>query len=108
VRPYVDARNWTAQEKRSALVRWADHAILVTASWGKPTLVQRPDGSFRRKYLVHLLVPPEHRELPFHQVTSVALCLTGDRPSFITEAIEGVASRETNGVTLAMFVDDQH
>lgn len=71
-------------------------------------LVQRPDRSFRRKYLVHLLVPLEHRELVFQHVRSVTLCLTGERPTHVTEDIEGIASRELDGVTLAVFVDDRH
>jgi hypothetical protein len=81
--------------------------MLFTASWGPPsTRVQRPDGAYRRKYLVTLLVPSEHRELNFSTLRSAALCLQGDRPAFVTEDIEGVASRDLSSVTIAMYVDD--
>ena len=81
--------------------------MLFTASWGPPsTRVPRPDGAYRRKYLVTLQVPNEHRELSFAQVRSAALCLQGDRPAFITEDIEGVVDRDLSSVTVAMYVDD--
>lgn len=84
-------------------------AVLFTASWGEPSpLVHRSDGAYRRKYLVHLHVPAEHRELPFHQVRSVRLFLTGDRPPLETDDLQGVTDRDLGGVTLAMYIEDRH
>ena len=61
--PYVDARKWEAHERRCALVHFDDLSVMLTASWMEPTglCVRRPDGAFRKEYLVHLTVPHDHQ-----------------------------------------------
>ena len=108
VQPFIDARKWDAQERRTALVGFDGYAALFTASWDRPSsLVPRPDGTYRRKYLLTLLLPADHRERSFHQVRGVTLYLTSDRKAFVTtDDIGDVISRDLHSVTLSMFIDD--
>jgi hypothetical protein len=108
--PYIDARKWEAHERRCALLHFDDLAVLFTASWGDPSeqLVRRPDGGYRREYIVHLAVPPEHKERSFQQVRSVTLCLSDERFPLTTMDIERVRSGVTDGVTLVMYIGDWH
>ena len=107
--PYIDARRFESSERRCALVTFDGSAVMFTASWGAPmALVRRPDGGFRREYLVHLYVPEEHRCRTFHKVRSVMLCLTGTpEPTLSTDVAKG-SSRELHEVTLAVYVDELH
>jgi hypothetical protein len=106
VAPFIDARKWLTRERRSALVRFDDVAVMFTASWERPsTLVQRADGKSRRKHLVMLRVPAEHKERPFHLVRSVTLYPTGGPPLLATTDIDGVSSRDLHSVTLAVFIE---
>ena len=107
--PYVDARKWEAHEKRSALVHIDGAALMFTASWGRPSsLVPRPDGAYRRLFLVQLQVPSEHRERCFHRVSLLTLLLPGDRPALQTDDVQGVHSRDLQSVTLAAYIDGWH
>jgi hypothetical protein len=107
VQPFIDARRWEAREKRSALVSFDDGAVMFTASWDRPSsLVPRPDGSYRRRYLVSLLLTSEHRERPFHLVRAVTLHLTGEHPPLSTDDVGDVNARDLHSVTLAMYIDD--
>jgi hypothetical protein len=105
--PFIDARTWEGGERRSALVSFGDADVMFTASWDQPSsLVPRPDGSYRRKYLVSLQLTSEHRERSFHQINAVTLFLLGEHAPLETDDIGGVHSRELHSVTLAMYIDD--
>jgi hypothetical protein len=98
--PFIDARTWTALEKRTALVRLDDAVIMFTSS-----LVLRAEGTYRHKHAVNLFVPSEHRKQPFDEVRSVTLYLTGDRQPLTTDDIEREVSRDVGGVTLVLCID---
>jgi len=107
--PFIDARKWEASERRTALVRVDGDAIMFTASWGRPSsLVPRPDGSYRRRLLLHLFVPSEHRERHFHRVSFVTMHDLGEHGSFSTDDVEGVNARDLYSVTLSLYVDHWH
>jgi hypothetical protein len=107
VQPFIDARTWGGGERRSALVSFDDADVMFTASWDQPSsLVPRPDGSYRRKYLVSLLLTSEHRERSFHHISAVTLFLLGDHAPLETDDIGDVYSRDLHSVTLVMYIDD--
>lgn len=103
----VDARKWQAAERRYAVVQLRDAVVMFTAAWKRPsTLVERPDGSLRRRYVVYLSVPSEHREQSFLQVSSIELHFPeGTRP-LCSDDIEGVIARDLESVTIAMYIGD--
>jgi len=105
--PYVDARKWEAHERRCALVHFEDLSVMLTASWMEPTglPVRRPDGAFRKEYLVHVTVPGEHRTRMFEEARLVELCLSGARYPLTSSDIALLSARDGN-VTLSLFVDD--
>ena len=106
---YIDARHWETSERRCAMITFEDSTVMFTASWGAPSeMERRPDGAYRRQYLVHLVVPAEHQARAFQEVQSVMLCLTGERYPQVTSDIEGVTSREPHGLTMAIFIDEWH
>jgi hypothetical protein len=104
---FVDARKWQAHERRCALVHFDDLAVMLTASWMEPTglSVRRPDGAFRKEYLVHLTVPSEHQLRTFEEARLVELCLSDARhPLTSTDLV--VLSVRDGVVTMSLFVDD--
>jgi hypothetical protein len=106
---YIDARHWETSERRCAMITFEDSTVMFTASWGAPSEIERrPDGAYRRQYLVHLVVPAEHQARAFQEAQSVMLCLTGERYPQVTSDIEGVTSREPHGLTMAIFIDEWH
>jgi hypothetical protein len=106
--PHVDARS--PQQPllhQTALLRFDDAAIMFTASWTAPSLpVPRPGGAYRRQYLVHLIVPYEHRLRAFNDVRSVALYPVDDQEPMVVTDFGGVHARDLTGVTLALFADE--
>jgi hypothetical protein len=107
VQPFSDARRWEGSERRSALVSLHDVDILFTATWDRPSsLVPRPDGSYRRKYLVTLALTPDHRERSFHQVRSVTLHIARGHAPLATHDVGDVYARDLHSVTLTMYIDD--
>jgi len=106
---FIDARRWLRPERRSALARFEDDvAVMFTASWEQPsTLVQRPDGTSRRKHLVCLQVPAAPKERRFHLVRSLTLHVPGSPRPLETDDIEGVSSRDLQCVTLAAYMADE-
>jgi hypothetical protein len=109
VAPYIDARRFEGTERRCALVTFEGSAVMFTASWGAPVaLVRRPDGGYRREYLVHLYVPVEHRDRTFHRVQSLMLCLTGEPRPMLSNDVVMESSRELHEVTLAVYIDELH
>jgi hypothetical protein len=91
------------------MITFEDSTVMFTASWGAPSEIERrADGAYRRKYLVHLVVPADHQARGFQDVQSVMLCLTGERYPLVTTDIEGVMSREPHGLTMAIFIDEWH
>lgn len=106
---YIDARRFESSERRCALVTFEGSAVMFTASWGAPeALVRRPDGGYRREYLVHLYVPDEHRWRTFHKVRSMMLCLTGTPEPILSTDVAKESSRELHEVTLAVYIDELH
>ncbi len=82
---------------------------MFTASWGAPgELVRRPDGGYRREHVLHLHVPPEHRDRWFHKVQSVMLCLSGERQPLTSTDVAGVSSKELHDVALTVYIDELH
>lgn len=107
VQSFIDARKWDGSKRRSALVSFGDTDVMFTASWDQPSsLVPRPDGAYRRKYLVSLLLTPELRERSFHQISAVTLFLVGDHAPLETNDVGDVHSRDLHSVTLAIYIDD--
>jgi hypothetical protein len=105
VLPHIDARTRQPSTDQSALLRFDDAAIMFTASWGAASLpVPRPDGGYRRQYLVHLTVPDEHRGRAFYRVRSVALFAEKCEPIVVND-FGGVHAIDRTGVTLALFAD---
>ena len=105
--PFIDARKWEGSERRSAVVSFGDTDVMFTASWDQPSsLVPRPDGSYRRKYFVSLLLTSEQRERSFHQIRAVTLFLGADQAPVETDDVGDVHARDLYSVTLAMFIDD--
>lgn len=106
---YIDARRFESNERRCALVTFDGAAVMFTASWSAPVaLVRRPDGGYRREYLVHLFVPEEHRCRTFHNVRSVMLCLAGTPQPVTSTDVAQESSRDLHEVTLAVYIDELH
>ena len=104
--PHIDARTRQPSTHQTALLRFDDAAIMFTASWGAASLpVPRPDGAYRRQYLVHLMVPYEHRQRAFDRVRSVAL-FAEDREPIVANDFGGIHAIDRSGVTLALFADE--
>jgi hypothetical protein len=105
--PHIDARTRQPRTDQAALLRFDDAAIMFTASWcGASLPVPRPDGAYRRQYLVHLTVPDEHRQRAFHRVRSATLYVAEDREPIVASDFGGVQSIERVGITLALFADE--
>lgn len=103
---HVDARSYGVRESRTALVRFADLAVMFTASWGQPAMVVRCiDGSQRRQYFVRLFVPDEQRARAFDGALSITLYAT-DEPMMSRDFV-GVHARHHDGVTLAWFFTEE-
>jgi hypothetical protein len=104
--PHIDARAPQPTTQCTALVRFDDAAIMFTASWGAASLpVPRPDGAYRRQYLVHLVVPEEHRHRAFHRVRSATLYRAEGEP-LTARDFGGVHSIDRGFITLALFADE--
>jgi hypothetical protein len=107
--PFIDARRFESSERRCALVTFEGSAVMFTASWGAPVaLVRRPDGGYRREYVVHLCVPEVHRDRTFHKVQSVMLCLTGLPELTLSTDVVRESSPKLDEVTLAVYIDELH